>query len=416
MPQEVIVRVDGQTVFQASNDSLAFSQNRQMSLEWLELPGVREKWLYKRPGNTLPGRRGEPWSRRTDNLPSGRHRVEVITRDHAGNLARVSWQLEVLAPAAAWTAREEMGRRQQEAPDVEQPPAPSAQDARAEVEPLQWQEDPVRVPLPPLPSGTRRWLTPFLVVEEDTTTGVQAAHLVANYAGRPGDHFLLVQSDDPADQGTLLWVVPDSLPPSEIAVAQAEQGLAYLGTVVRVQAVDRHNWRLPVVEVPVGKVRPDSGMVVGVYRQGRNATWGHVETPLQTAQTDSGLVWRVPVPAPGRLALFQDVQPPQIGWDGKDRLVVRPQAAESVAGVTLSRWQTIAIKVFDAGAGIDPTSLRTWLDGRLFVFEPDLLRNRILVELPDDLDVGSHELIILASDFAGNSSLRNLTLDCRAAP
>jgi len=39
-----------------------------------------------------------------------------------------------------------------------------------------------------------------------------------------------------------------------------------------------------------------------------------------------------------------------------------------------------------------------------------------IVELTDDIAPGSHELILLAGDFAENTSLRNLTLTCQEEP
>lgn len=418
IPQEITVRLDGTVVYRASNDSLAFVQNRQMFLEWLELPGIREKWLHRRPGNNLPGREGEPWSRSANILTPGIHRVELVISDQAGNQAQVHWQVEVreLAlttyVAAAAPEPAAVGTDQPEAPEM-------AADAGGRVA-LQWQEDPVRVTLPTSPTGDPRWLTPFLVVVRDSRTGTEVAHRADTYPGLPGDRFQVipveVAHEEPAARSTVLWAITDSLTRAEVMAASQDQDLEYLGAAVTVQAIDRHNWKLPVVALPVTGAILDTTLSVGVYQQGRDARWGHVETPLRVALTDSGRMWHVPVPGPGRLAVLRDGAPPDIGPAAGERLQVERRPPADLAGVTLPRCSLVAVRVHDKGSGVDPTTLRGWLDGFAVIVEPDLIRNRILLELPDDLPPGPHELTVLAEDFAGNSSVRNVTLDCQDAP
>jgi hypothetical protein len=45
--------------------------------------------------------------------------------------------------------------------------------------------------------------------------------------------------------------------------------------------------------------------------------------------------------------------------------------------------------------------------------EPDLPRNRILVELPDDLPPGGHVLRVKVADEAENVAEAEVTIDCR---
>ena len=70
----------------------------------------------------------------------------------------------------------------------------------------------------------------------------------------------------------------------------------------------------------------------------------------------------------------------------------------------------------DAGAGVDPNSLTAKLDGRPLVVEPDLTHGRALVELPDDLGAGPHELLLRVADRAGLVARRRLPLRLVTGP
>ncbi len=413
-PYELIVRLDGAVVFQASNDSLAFSQNHQMLLEWLEMPGVREKWLYRRPGNSLPGRIGESWSVTPPGLSPGVHRANLEVRDHAGNRAAVDWEILVLGePAAVWPAQVDSADFAQAAAGIQPLGEGSVTDPRKRRE---WREDPVRIELPSTPDGHQRWLTPFLVVVRDTTAGTEIAHRATTYPTLPADRVLLTGREaDPGGQ-TVLWVAPDSLTREAVMAAQLRQGLNYQGLAVTVLGIDRYNWRHPVITLPLPVSLPDTGWTAGVYLQNAEREWRHVESPVQVVTSDSGRVWQIPVPAPGRLAIFRDTEPPIIGPAGEPSLETHLTAMRSQAGVTLPYWRPVSIPLVDRGAGVDPQTVRGWFDGQEIVLEPDPIRDRVLLELADDIPPGDHDLVLLAGDYAKNTSLRNLTLTCREGP
>ena len=67
----------------------------------------------------------------------------------------------------------------------------------------------------------------------------------------------------------------------------------------------------------------------------------------------------------------------------------------------------------DRGSGIDPGSVTVALDGAALTPEPDPLRDRLLVELPDDLAAGAHRLEVAARDRAGLAVERVYRLDLR---
>jgi hypothetical protein len=70
----------------------------------------------------------------------------------------------------------------------------------------------------------------------------------------------------------------------------------------------------------------------------------------------------------------------------------------------MPRWEVIAIGLADAGSGIDPATLRATLDGKPWVVEPDLPRDRILVELPTVLVPGRYALRVEVADLARNQA------------
>ncbi len=381
-PYCLTVILDGRLVFQARNDSLSFSQNRLMLLEWLELDGVREQWLHLRPGDHLPARRGEAWSLPPGGLEPGAHSVCVVAADWNGNQTSLTWTL-----------------------DVRERPGGPAEVACG------WQEDPVRVRLPAGPAGQQRWLTPFLLLT-GPENGPWSAHDPAGITGAEGEEWRLVgRAGDEAGQ-TVLGAVPDRLTAAESEAAAGRQGLVYLGAAVRVMGFDRHNWDPMTVSLSGGDAAAAEDTTLAVFRQDRDRTWKLAALPEPAAGPGRTAAWRFPVTRPGRYALFRDVAPPGIGPPGNGaQIVVESDSTES-AGVTLSRWAILPVAVDDRGSGIDPSSVRVWCDGQAQIAEPDPLRRRILVELPDDLAPGPHRLVIQAADHAGLQTRRALSLSC----
>lgn len=94
-PWRLAVTLDDSLVFESRNERFTFDAQRSMRLEWLETPEGRERWLYRRPGNELPGRIGGDWSFDPTVLRPGPHRLVVQAEDRAGNFARYGLDLTV---------------------------------------------------------------------------------------------------------------------------------------------------------------------------------------------------------------------------------------------------------------------------------------------------------------------------------
>jgi len=92
------------------------------------------------------------------------------------------------------------------------------------------------------------------------------------------------------------------------------------------------------------------------------------------------------------------------------RVALADRKPRRIPGLTLPRWETVPVAVVDAGTGVDPASITATLDGRPLVVEPDLVRDRVLVTVPDATPAGRHELVLAAADRAGNGSTRTLEL------
>jgi len=86
-----------------------------------------------------------------------------------------------------------------------------------------------------------------------------------------------------------------------------------------------------------------------------------------------------------------------------------------VPEVTPPRWEILCIPVGDHGAGVDWDGLQAWLDGAPLIVEPDAPRDRVLVELPDDVAPGTHRLGLEVADRAGRATTTVLTVTVGAA-
>jgi hypothetical protein len=87
-PYRIEMRLDGKIVYQAENREFSFDDMPYMKLEWLNQPGKRERWLFKRSLNQLGGREGSFWS---ENIVPGEHQLELVTTDATGNSTAVNW-------------------------------------------------------------------------------------------------------------------------------------------------------------------------------------------------------------------------------------------------------------------------------------------------------------------------------------
>ncbi|MBU0743213.1 M23 family metallopeptidase [bacterium] len=361
-PYRLAVSLDDSLVFESRNDGYDFALQHLMRLEWLEQPGWHERWLMRREGDVLPGRRGEGWSLDPAVLTPGEHVVRVTAADRAGNDSEVFWTLLV--------SPEEPG----------DPPASAAS----------WREDPVRVEVPWDGEGPRRWLTPFLEANGEV---VKPAEI--------GDGGLL--------DGGPSALAPDSLTALERLAAGRVQGLEALGWSARVVAPD---WSARAgVAFPLAAALPDIlPPELGVYMQDRGEDWNPAGVPRRL-----GAAWVFDAHEAGRYALFLDRNAPYLG-PGPDEGLVRRVAPSRVAAVSAPTWEVFAIRTEDLGSGIDTESIRVSLDGRPLIAEPDPPRDRLLVELPDATPPGAHRLEITVSDRAGHVTARTYQLVLIATP
>ena len=344
-PWRLTVTLDDSLVLEARNDVFDLSTQAYMRLEWLQLPGGRERWLMRREGNRLAGRRGGEWSRDPAVLAPGDHVVRLRVEDRTGNAGEVAWRLTVVEAGAE---------------------APTGAG---------WRSAPVET-VGDVP-GSR--LTPFC-----------ASGPTGDAAVPPGPYA----------------AVPGRLSPAEVSRAQRSQGLVHLGWALDVRSPD---WcRSEPVTLPLAAGRLDTLPAgVGLYIDRGDETWGRVGSPQRV-----GALWTVGIAGPGRYALFADRTPPYLG-PGPAEGVVGPGPAVVDPAVTPPRWEVLALPLDDRGSGVDPATVSVELDGVALTPEPDPLRDRLLVELPDDLAAGPHRLAVAARDRAGLAVERVYRLDLR---
>ncbi len=344
-PWRLTVTLDDTLVHEARNDVFDLTTQSFMRLEWLQLPEGRERWLLRRDGNGLAGRRGGEWSRDPEVLTPGDHVVRLRVEDRAGNVADVTWLLAVVGAGDG---------------------ASSA---------VGWRSAPVETPgaVP----GSR--LTPFCAIGTAGEAAVAAGPFAA---------------------------VPGRLSAAEARSARRAQGLVHLGWTLDVFSPD---WcrREPVVLPLAASLADTLPAGVGLYVQRGDATWGRVGDPRRR-----GDLWTVEIGGPGRYALFADRTPPYLG-PGPAEGIVGPGPAAVDPAVTPPRWEILALPLDDRGSGVDPATISVAVDGTALVPEPDPLRDRLLLELPDDLPAGPHRLEVAAQDRAGLAVERVYLLDLR---
>jgi hypothetical protein len=398
-PYRIEVHLDGARVFGLRNDRFAWSENNQMRLEWLVLDDVRECWLLRRPVDLLPGRKGTMWAAQPGGLSPGSHQVELTVADWAGNQSVVAWQLLV----ATGIPRSEMVTA--------------------------WQPDPIGLELPATSDGKDRWLTPFLVLVQESADSLGAmAALNTRDLDAPGwDGRELTASSESAVQRLMfgpakdpavmvpatLWVVPDSLNEDEQEFCAREQGLHCLGPAARFITADWPVREEVSLSLPGPPRREWIEASIAVYRQAADSTW-QLQAPPEFRFTDaSRFTWSFPLTSPGRHALLQDRTPPQLGT-ALNRILVGERQERQRAGIQLSRWEFVVIPAADTGAGIDPDSWRATLAGQPLIVEPDSPRQQVLIELPDSLAEGQHRLVLEVCDRARHRTRRHFDLICQS--
>jgi murein DD-endopeptidase MepM/ murein hydrolase activator NlpD len=360
-PWLIEVELDGTLVHVCRNESYGFEQNSLQRLEWADKVeagegNFRERWLHRRPANTLDGRSGDLWylGAQGMGLSKGVHRVVLRATDRAGNHTEARWDLVV-------------GERTQ--------PEGNA-----------WAPRPLGV----RDSGGFR-LTPFLQegVPADAEARVLSLH---------------PEQGDPVLEPMTILVSAPAIPAPE---SLAAQGLSLSGPPVLIQAADwvvdaELSIPFPMTEAWPGDLAQDPR--VAVYRQKDSGAWKPVGPVLSL--TDGSLA--CPVRDPGLHAILRDQQAPKMALAQEGP--VRPGPVSQIPGVTLPRWDIVTVGLVDEGSGISPATLEVQLDGQRLIAEPDLIRDRILVTLPDSSPAGTHRLEVSVEDEAGNGSKQVWTL------
>jgi murein DD-endopeptidase MepM/ murein hydrolase activator NlpD len=364
-PWLIEVKLDGAVVYSCRNEAFDFAQNSLQRLEWAdqadrENESFREHWLHRRPGNELTGREGGLWylGPRGQGLDKGSHLLEIAAEDRAGNRTAARLVLVVgsnPAPGAAEWSPEQLG----------------------------------------ISDGRGFRLTPFF------SSGIPAESGARLLRFDP-------QSGDPVLAPVELLVQPW---PGETTPVQREQGLARVGPGAHFLAVD---WPVDAdlrAAFPAGAGFTAEHLAddprIGVYRRHRKGMWKLVGPVLPGAggQVEFALA------EPGLHAVLRDDQPPLITAAAPPEIF--PGPSSKVEGISLPRWSPVPVLVVDEGAGIAPETIVVQLEGRPLIAEPDLPRDRILVELPDDLAAGEHHLYVEAADEAGNTAGLDLKILCR---
>jgi hypothetical protein len=367
-PWLIEVRLDGEIVYRCSNDRFDFSENSLQRLEWLEVPGIKDHWLHRRLGNSLSGRTGEQWYQgpRGKGLEPGPHTLEISAADYAGNATLV--KIPLLAADL----------------DYPQPPSEGG-----------WLQDPVEVVVDSLSGNILR---PLLDDKHED-------RLLRRLDPDMGD---------PVLAPTTLAIIPAEMEEGQLERAR-RQGLEPVGPSAKYLAADWPIDAAVVVDLtgPVTAIAdtlpPEKDPAVMVYRWGWN-NWSPDGRLIESL--NEGANHRFALSNPGFIGVFRDVAPPII-FPADSVITVTADSLGHAHGVTLPRWEVFPVDLVDLGSGIAPESITATLDGQVIILEPDLPRDRVLVELPDDISPGRHVLILVAEDKAENESEAEVVIDCR---
>lgn len=368
-PSLIQVHLDGDLVYSCRNERFSFAENALQRLEWLVLPPVREQWLHRHPANTLTGRQGGLWylGEEGQGLAPGSHAVVVSATDRAGNRTEAGFDLVV----------DEVPIRHQS------------------VSGTTWQSAPIRPDIVAPDSLSRIVISPFFDVDSQETR--------AAYSGLRRRQYTAAQGD-PVLADLTLYSRPVDLTPAQRQAA-ADQGLRVLG-VARVFVAAA--WPIEA-SLPVRMADPDTTAggdraTWGLYRW-HNGEWGRV-----VAWPEGGGD-QVKLDQPGLHAVLADHGPPVIGRLRQPQVGLGP--VSEIEEVTLPRWDRLPVPLRDPGSGLAAETIRVQLDGRDLIVEPDLPRDRVLVEFPDQMAAGPHRLLIEVADRVGHRAARELEFEAR---
>lgn len=364
-PWRVRLLANGREVYAAVNDSLRWDYRQHQRLEFVRTALGQEQWLRVDGRNRLAGRQAAAWL--SEGLwPAGRHELELVAEDRAGNRSSVSWTLIIEEHSLA-------GGNGRIAPDGREH-APAAKPYVA-------------------------WRPDVDVLRDPWLVDTDAAGLVAGTLPHAG----------------LAWIAAPLLQTVSTRFWRLS-GLEALGQPVQYRLED--DWalmqtvavELPEIVLPPADIALDP--TVGVYRLQRRA-WRHAGS--LRAGSDGPLY---DLRRPGIYKVMRDRSPPLIAKAGVPA-VLEKQPIRERGGITLPAWPILKIPVGDHGSGVDWATLAVSLEGRRLIAEPDPPRDRILVELPDTLEPGPRLLAISVADRAGNiagAELRLSLLDPASEP
>jgi hypothetical protein len=254
-------------------------------------------------------------------------------------------------------------------------------------------------------------ITPFFdVVSEGGLAVASAASPVAiqRLELEPG-------GGDPVWESTRVWRLDRHLTGRELDLARHQDlqplgwGSEFLAADWPLEAALILDW-IGTAALDSSSGAPDwlSGPGLGVFGLGRDR-WRFVQ-PLRTDDAEVGPS-RISVVESGLFAVMSDSVAPVIERPAEP-LRIASATPRTASGVTLPRWEIFAVGIRDQGSGIAPQTITVRLDDGRLITEPDLLRDRILVELPDDLPAGEHSLQISLEDEVGNVATADLTIVC----
>ena len=349
-PGVIEVRLDGTLVYRCRNESFDFGDNSQQRLEWCDFADRDGRRVIR-----------EHWLHR---------RAEVALPGRDGGL----WYLG--AEGAGLTVGEHLleivaedlagGRCSVRIPlQVKSGDGGTSQVAG-------WQE--ADVVLRPAPDIV---LSPFFALHPRDDAAIQVLEPVRG---------------DPVLARTVIWSRTSTTPVPGVPSLDW-QGL-YLAA----------DWPLDG-NLRVAVDRPPAAPGAWIFRRGRKG-W----QPVGPLHRDGRSAWFL-MAEPGFHAAFLDLDPPVIG---PARVAVEVRTSAVVPGVTRSRWQVFAVAVEegDVGVGVDPATIGVSLDGAPLIAEPDLIRDRILVTVPDATVSGLHVLTVEATDQAGNRATATIEVIC----
>ncbi len=370
-PWLIELELDGEVVYSCRNDRYDFSENAMQRLEWTDWAdwteeGVpREHWLHRRPANTLAGREGKLWylGAEGSGLEPGDHHLVLRVTDYSLGETLVHWVVQVVESSAQGTKSgfwhsEPLGINKTNFPQMKKSAADSLR------------------------------LTPFFSSGDPVGNGLEVV-------------LLHPDAGDPVLEPLEIWLKKLYLTPFQKEIAQ-DQGLKFGGWAEVIFAADwpiESSVVLPVelggLPLPYSAIDASEG--TGVYRLNNNGAWEFV-APCSLSRSKF-----FHFEDPGLHAVFVDETPPVFQSTTKI-LDVLPGPNSALSEITMPKWVLTAISLDDPGSGLDTGTLKALLDGKPLIVEPDPPRDRVLIEWPDDLAPGEHELQLQASDVAGNHS------------